>query len=149
MVISAWSVDLNYPKKVINGKQYYEYVVQKSEGFYSISKKFGVTEEEIKSVNPGTENGLTLNSTILIPVKADSYITHVVDKKETLYSLSKKYDVTYDDLYALNPSLKTDGLKYGTEIKIPTKKTILILRTSGFVSIFRWVPIARYVDLRV
>ena len=88
MVISAWSVDLNYPKKVINGKQYYEYVVQKSEGFYSISKKFGVTEEEIKSVNPGTENGLTLNSTILIPVKADSYITHVVDKKETLYSLS-------------------------------------------------------------
>lgn len=124
MVISAWSVDLNYPKKKINGKQYYEYVVQKSEGFYSISKKFGVTEEEIKSVNPGTENGLTLNATILIPVKADSYITHVVDKKETLYSLSKKYDVTYDDLYALNPSLKTDGLKYGTEIKIPTKKTI-------------------------
>lgn len=124
MFISAWSVDLNYPKKVINGKQYYEYVVQKSEGFYSISKKFGVTEEEIKSVNPGTENGLTLNSTILIPVKADAYTTHVVDKKETLYSLSKKYGVTYDDLYALNPSLKTDGLKYGTEIKIPTKKTI-------------------------
>lgn len=124
MVISAWSVDLNYPKKEINGKQYYEYVVQKSEGFYSITKKFGVTEEEIKSVNPGTENGLTLNATILIPVKADSYTTHVVDKKETLYSLSKKYDVTYDDLYALNPSLKSDGLKYGTEIKIPTKKTI-------------------------
>lgn len=122
--ISAWSVELNYPKKEINGKQYYEYVVQKSEGFYSISKKFGVTEEEIKSVNPGTENGLTYNATILIPVKVSAYTTHVVDKKETLYSLSKKYDVTYDDLYELNPSLKTDGLKYGTEVKIPTKKTI-------------------------
>ncbi len=124
MAVSAWSVDLNYPKKEINGKQYYEYVVQKSEGFYSISKKFGVTEEEIKAVNPGTENGLTLNAVLLIPVKAASYTTHVVDKKETLYSLSKKYDVTYDDLYALNPTLKSEGLKYGTEIKIPTKKTI-------------------------
>lgn len=122
--LSAWSVELDYPKKEINGKQYYEYVVQKSEGFYSISKKFGVTEEEIKSVNPGTEHGLTYNATILIPVKTQAYTTHVVDKKETLYSLSKKYDVTYDDLYALNPSLKTDGLKYGTEVKIPTKKTI-------------------------
>lgn len=124
LTFSAGAVDLNYPQKTINGKQYYEYVVQKSEGFYSISKKFGVTEEEIKAVNPGTEHGLTYNSTILIPVKANSYTTHVVDKKETLYSLSKKYDVTYDDLYALNPSLKTDGLKFGTEIKIPTKKTI-------------------------
>ncbi len=124
LTFSAWSVELNYPKKEINGKQYYEYVVQKSEGFYSISKKFGVTEEEIKAVNPGTEHGLTYNSTILIPVKVNAYTTHVVDKKETLYSLSKKYDVTYDDLYELNPSLKTDGLKYGTEVKIPTKKTI-------------------------
>ncbi|MCQ2230433.1 MAG: LysM peptidoglycan-binding domain-containing protein [Paludibacteraceae bacterium] len=124
LTFSAWSVDLNYPQKEINGKQYYEYVVQKSEGFYSICKKFGVTEEEIKTVNPGTEHGLTYNATILVPVKVASYTTHVVDKKETLYSLSKKYDVTYDDLYALNPSLKTEGLKYGTEVKIPTKKTI-------------------------
>lgn len=121
---SAWAVNLDYPKKEINGKQYYEYVVQKSEGFYSISKKFGVTEEEIKSVNPGTENGLTYNSVLLIPVKADAYITHTVDKKETLYSLSKKYEVTYDDLYALNPQLKTDGLKYNTVLKIPVKKTV-------------------------
>lgn len=142
MGISAWSVDLNYPKKEINGKQYYEYVVQKSEGFYSISKKFGVTEEEIKSVNPGTERGLTYNATLLIPVKANSYTTHVVDKKETLYSLSKKFDVTYDDLYALNPSLKTDGLKYGTEIKIPTKKTI----TGQNMTVSDTLPAVKKVD---
>lgn len=117
---------MNYPIKVVNGKSYYEYPVQKSEGFYSISKRFGVTEEEIKAVNPGTEMGLRFNSVILIPIKERAYTTHKVDKKETLYSLSKKYDVTYDDLYALNPTLRNEGLKFGTEVKIPKKKTITV-----------------------
>lgn len=126
IVLGSVNSGMDYPIKVVNGKSYYEYPVQKSEGFYSISKRFGVTEDEIKAVNPGTEKGLTFNSVILIPIKERSYITHKVDKKETLYSLSKKYDVTYDDLYALNPNLKEEGLKYGTEVKIPEKKTISV-----------------------
>ena len=126
VVFGVTNSGMNYPIKVVNGKSYYEYPVQKSEGFYSISKRFGVTEEEIKAVNPGTEKGLTFNSVILIPLKERNYIVHKVDKKETLYSLSKKYDVTYDDLYALNPKLKEEGLKYGTDIKIPERKTVTV-----------------------
>jgi len=113
--------DINYPKKVINGKEYYEYPVQKSEGFYSISKKFNVTQDEIKQVNPGTEKGLIDGMVLLIPVKKDDFILHKVEKKETLFSLTQKYNITYDELYALNPQLKKDGLKSGTEIKIPKK----------------------------
>lgn len=126
LTLSATNSGMDYPIKVVNGKNYYEYSVQKSEGFYSISKRFGVTEEEIKAVNPGTEKGLTYNSVILIPIKERSYKIHKVDKKETLYSLSKKYDVTYDDLYALNPTLKEEGLKFGTDIKIPERKTVTV-----------------------
>ena len=59
LTLSATNSGMDYPIKVVNGKNYYEYSVQKSEGFYSISKRFGVTEEEIKAVNPGTEKGLT------------------------------------------------------------------------------------------
>ncbi len=113
--------DLNYPKKVIEGKEYYEYPVQKSEGFYSISKRFNVTQEEIKQVNPGTEKGLIDGAVLLIPVKIEDYISHKVEKKETLFSLTQKYNITYDELYALNPQLKKEGLKSGTEVKIPKK----------------------------
>ncbi len=122
----AWGVSgnegLNYPKKQINGKIYYEYTVQKSEGFYSICKRFGVSEEEIKAVNPGTQNGLAFDSVILIPYKEQRYTIHEVNRKETLYSISKKYDVTFEDLYEINPELKTKGLKSGMELKIPEKK---------------------------
>jgi LysM repeat protein/ABC-type branched-subunit amino acid transport system substrate-binding protein len=119
--ISVVGQNLNYPKKVIDGKEYYEYTVQKSEGFYSISKKFNITQEEIKAVNPGTENGLFRGAVLLIPVKNNNYTVHQVEKKETIFSLTQKYDITADELYELNPGLKKDGLKSGTEIKIPKK----------------------------
>jgi len=113
--------NLNYPKKMIGGKEYYEYPVQKSEGFYSISKKFNVTQEEIKQVNPGTEKGLTEGAVLLIPIKKEDFVIHKVEKKETLFSLTQKYNITYDELYELNPLLKKEGLKQGTEVKIPKK----------------------------
>ncbi len=127
LLSQAWAGnDLNYPKKEVGGKIFYEYPVQKSEGFYSICKKFGVSEEEIKAVNPGTEKGLTYDSVILIPYKEQPYYVHKVDRKETLYSISKKYDVQIEDIYDMNPTLKQTGLKSGTEIKIPEKKKITV-----------------------
>ncbi len=47
------------------------------------------------------------------------YYAHTVLEKQTLYSISKAYDVTTDDIYAANPSLKETGLKRNTIIFIP------------------------------
>ena len=116
---NAMAQEATYKTKIIDGKEYYEYHVQTSEGFYSVSKKFHVTETEIKEANPGSEKGLSKGSTILIPVKR--YTFHKVEKSETLFSLKEKYNTTYDELYKLNPTLKNEGLKYGMEIKVPKK----------------------------
>jgi LysM repeat protein/ABC-type branched-subunit amino acid transport system substrate-binding protein len=112
---------LNYPKKIVDGKMYYEYTVQKSEGFYSICKKFNVSEEEIKAVNPGTQNGLSYASVILIPYKEKKHTLHKVGRRETLYSISKKYEITVEDIYNMNPNIQTEGLRSGMMIKIPEK----------------------------
>ena len=114
--------EISYPKKVINGKEYYEYPVQKSEGLYAVSRKFNVTQDEIKQINPGTEKGLFDGSVLLIPVRKVEFTTHKVEKKETLFSLTQKYNITYDELYELNPEVQKNGLKSGTEIKIPQKQ---------------------------
>ena len=49
--------------------------------------------------------------------------THLVVAKETLYSISKKYDITIDALETLNPIIKTDGLQPGQILKV-SKGTI-------------------------
>ncbi len=46
------------------------------------------------------------------------YKMHKVKKKETLYSLSKKYNLTIQDIINDNPSLKETGLVAGEKIKI-------------------------------
>lgn len=49
---------------------------------------------------------------------ASAYITHKVQRSETLWGLAKKYDVTPDDIINANPVLKR-GLKTGQTIRIP------------------------------
>ena len=51
-----------------NGKQYYLYTVQKSEGFYSIGKRFEITNDEIIKANPEAALGLKLGQVLKIPV---------------------------------------------------------------------------------
>lgn len=53
-----------------------------------------------------------------------TYILHQVDIKESLYSISRKYGVKVDEIRAANPDLKTDELKVGQTILIPSKTAI-------------------------
>lgn len=47
--------------------------------------------------------------------------SHVVREKQTLYSIAKAYEVSVDDIYSLNPSLKEEGLKKNSIILIPAE----------------------------
>ena len=54
----------------------------------------------------------------IVYVNGAKYRIHSVAKGETLYSLSRLYGVSIDDLTAANPALK-EGLKAGALLKIP------------------------------
>lgn len=45
--------------------------------------------------------------------------SHIVLEKQTLFSIAKAYNVTVDDIYMMNPSLKETGLKKNSIILIP------------------------------
>lgn len=47
--------------------------------------------------------------------------SHIVKEKQTLYSIAKAYDVSIEDIYAFNPSIKETGLKKNSIILIPSK----------------------------
>ena len=39
------------------------------------------------------------------------YYSHIVEERQTMYSISKAYNVSLDEIYAANPGLKENGLK--------------------------------------
>ena len=50
---------------------------------------------------------------------------HKVKRKETIYSISKEYGITEEELIVANPELKTQKLKKGSFLFIPYKKSEL------------------------
>ena len=119
---------LNYPIVQVDGKNYYSYTVEPKDGLYAISRKFGVSQADLHACNKGLESGLTIGQIILVPVvgpvakdnPAGSFVTHEVLPKQTLYSLSRQYGVSVDELIANNPESKS-GLTVGMLLKIPVK----------------------------
>lgn len=49
------------------------------------------------------------------------YRIHTVEGEQTLYSISKLYDVTVEEILSLNPDVKVDELKKGTVLILPNK----------------------------
>lgn len=57
----------------------------------------------------------------IVYIDGVKYAVYTVVKGDTLYSLSKRYDVSIDQITTSNPIL-SEGLKAGQNIKIPLKK---------------------------
>jgi LysM repeat protein/ABC-type branched-subunit amino acid transport system substrate-binding protein len=119
--------------EVIDGKKFYLHEVKQGQTIYSICKAYEVEQSDVALVNPEIFEGLKPGQIIKIPVKADTnkqqYLTHKAEKGETLYGISKKYNVSVDDLMKWNPELK-EGLKTGQDIKVQmVKETSAVTQT--------------------
>lgn len=120
------------PRKELNGKEYYVYKVEKGEGLYSISKKFGITEEEIIKYNPAVKRGVKRNQLIFIPIEngnssqTKSYdsapFRHTIKRGETLSAIAKMYNVTVDEICQLNPGNR-DRINAGDKLFIPQQNS--------------------------
>ncbi|MCV9931046.1 NlpC/P60 family protein [Flavobacterium sp. LS1R47] len=59
--------------------------------------------------------------------------THEILAKETLYGISKQYQLTVDELKKANPKLESEGLKIGQQIIIPANAKPIIIAGSKSV----------------
>jgi len=106
-----------------------EYKIQKGETAYFIAQKYKVSVDEIYKLNPESQNGIKDNQIIKIPVhsaekqNSNQQVTHVVGAKETLFGLSKQYNVSVEVLQNANPIL-ANGLQIGQELVIPQNTSI-------------------------
>ncbi len=122
----------NFGKKIVEIKERANrfYLVKPKETLFGISKKFGITIEELKAVNPELVNGVKIGMKLLIPKPSitqlkDSlnFVLHKVVIDDTLYNLSKRYEVEDEALVMLNPAL-SEGLRLGMLLKIKPVETI-------------------------
>ncbi|MDH3321409.1 MAG: LysM peptidoglycan-binding domain-containing protein [Flavobacteriaceae bacterium] len=128
-------------------KKFITYQVLEGETIQSISKNLSITPYDLLKLNPDVKDQIHANDIIIIPNKAydpksdiensdlsivgdkdiivDNFIYHEVLKKETLYSLLKKFEVSVEELNSLNPQVLKSGLKQGQILKLPIKISAL------------------------
>ena len=78
---------------------------------------------------------LTLKDTIFLSISPyqEKIFYHYIAPKQTLFSLSKFYGLTIDELYYYNPELKESIVSPGQAIKIPIpNKSIIRFKIKDF-----------------
>ncbi len=118
----------------LEDSEYEYYRILPGETLYSISKKLHANVQDVKDANKGIDaNDLPVGYMLRIPkssikekvqepVKQGPLFTlHKVRRKETLYSISRKYNIDVDILRKVNSTLDLSRLKKGTRIRIPTQ----------------------------
>lgn len=124
------------------------HTVQPKETIYGISKQYNVSQDQLKNANPflksrelqigdvlvipgGSSDGkITTQVTTTQPAQEDVYIPKEdenfiyleIKPKQTLYSITKEYNISEDALKSINPQLN-QGLKAGDIIRIPKQKS--------------------------
>ena len=105
-----------------------KYRIQPEDTKYGVSKKFGLTIEELEELNPhlnddfaiGTVIAVTKKGKKIISKEKSDYEQYTIKPKETLYGVSKKFNVSQMEILKLNPIL-SEGFKEGVVINIPNK----------------------------
>lgn len=112
-----------------NAQAYKYHTVKKGETVFSISQSYNIDEEDIYKYNPDAKEGIEVNQKLVIPMNTSrdakpsanttQFREHKVEKKETLYSLSKEYEVSIDDIKRYNKHLYSEELRTGETVQIP------------------------------
>ncbi|MBV1923920.1 MAG: LysM peptidoglycan-binding domain-containing protein [Flavobacteriaceae bacterium] len=108
-------------------EKYRSHTVKNGETITSISKVYGISESEIIRLNPEVRNGVSAFNVLILPVddvinatsQEIKFKKHRVKRRETLFSIAKKYNVSVDDIKKFNKHLYSKELKKGEKIQIP------------------------------
>lgn len=109
--------------KAVQETTWIEHQVKRRETIYGISRQYDISQEELLRNNPQARTGLRPNMILRIPRQTERILTFTeyrVPAGQTLFSLSREFNVSIEDLEKLNPELK-DGLKAGQVIRLPAK----------------------------
>jgi LysM repeat protein len=121
----------NLPKTEITTSSKVSHQVVAKESLFSIARQYNVSVQDLENLNKELlQNGLQVGQSIAIPNKRKTLdgrvrvinqetIFHVVESKETKFSIAKKYGISIDQLESQNPEI-VNGLVVGNKLAINT-----------------------------
>jgi LysM repeat protein len=126
--------------QTINNKKYYIHKVEKGQSLYAIAKLYGVdinviladnddaidgikTGQELKVLMPAATPAVnTKTVAVTNPIDTNRFVYHKVEKRETIYGIAKKYNMTEAKLTELNPEITNGGIKRDQMLIVAEKK---------------------------
>lgn len=122
----------------ILGNQYYVYEVKKGDSIYGIAKEYGWDANELARINKQAANRLEKGARLYYPIETNTIInkdnddnidlsvqkyepiSHIVKRGETVYSISRLYNIPIETIYKICPESR-HGIKEGQVITFPSK----------------------------
>ena len=110
----------------MNGTKYYLHTIKPGQTLEAIAQTYETTVQSIKMNNQdkmgnfkeGIIIKIPLLSSYKTPANTQEFVYHKVEKKQTLYAICKKYDVSEEEIFKYNPEARF-GIKSGETLKIP------------------------------
>jgi LysM repeat protein len=117
--------------ETINGKIFVLHQVGEKETLYGISKRYGTTVDIILQYNPTADGGLEIGQILKVPYTprpksqpaTGGGFIHVVAAKETMFSITKAYNISVEELKQWN-NLSSNELSIGQELVIKKRNTV-------------------------
>lgn len=131
LFLIALSMNTGTPKdsigvETINGQTFVIHRVEEKETLFAISRRYRTSVDDILLYNAAAKSGLEIGQILKVPYSrpvtkpvssTQEGIVHKVAAKETLYSISRTYQVSLEDLKRWN-NLSDNGLAIGQELII-------------------------------
>ena len=110
------------------------YTVKSGDTLYGIANKFGLTVNELKSINNLSTNLLSIGQVLKLKPNVDmpnnTGQTYTVQRGDTLYAISLKYNVPVNQIKSAN-NLTSNLLTIGQVLKIPQKENQIYTVVAG------------------
>jgi len=138
---------------VLSAQTLRTHTVDAKDTLETIAQRYGVIPEDILVLNPDAKDQLSVGKVLVIPNPIEketnetteikelvSYKVHRVKRKETLYSIAKKYNTTVKELKKHNQQLYTTALQFKDKIYVPKYKTKTVAVVPQAVKTYTVLP---------
>jgi len=99
-------------------EEYSEYIVQKGDSLWKISRDYNISVKDLIELNNLTTTTLQIGDKLLVPIQTNNEKTYIVKRGDTLWSIAKENNITVNELKEKN-NLTTNLLSIGQTIIIP------------------------------
>jgi LysM repeat protein len=155
-IIAQTKQTMNAADSSAQNDNIFYHTIERGQTIYSIAAMYEVSMEDVLKLNALTDDAIKTGATLKIPQREKSassiaavnmaeYSFHTIEAGETLYGLSKKYNVTGQQIIGANQGLSQETFSAGKTIRIPAssikeKKPAEIVNKKKSKEIYYTVP---------